>query len=85
MNWIEQKPHAYVSNARPLYILVSHDEYVAFVSVEDNGFKAMVPNLVMGARGKETLPYHYTHDTLQEAKDWCVVELVKRRLDVWHP
>jgi len=86
MNWIEQKPHAYASNARPLYILVSHDEYVAFVSVEDNGFRAMVPNfkhhdypLPDHKAGK---PYHYTHDTLQEAKDWCVVELVKRRLDV---
>ena len=82
MNWIEQKPHAYASNAKPLYILVHNDEYMAFVSIEDNGFRAMVPNPLVPPRGQSNIPTgHYTHDTLQEAKDWCVVELVKRRLE----
>jgi hypothetical protein len=87
VNWVEQKPHAYASNAKPLHILVSNDEYVAFVSLEANGFRAMVPkpnhknhdySLPDHKAGK---PYHYTHDTLQEAKDWCIAELWKRRLD----
>jgi hypothetical protein len=86
MNWVEQKPHAYASNAKPLHILVSNNEYVAFVSIEDNGFKALVPryenNDYPVPAHKVGKPYYYTHDTLQEAKDWCVVELWKRRLDV---
>jgi hypothetical protein len=82
VNWIEQNPHAYASNARPLHILVSDDKYVAFVSKEDDGFKAFVPNLKVLPRGQSNSPsYHFTHDTLQEAKDWCIAELWKRRLE----
>jgi len=76
-----------VINGTTIHILVSDDEYVAFVQIaHDNdtgrvGYRAMVPNLAVQPRGKETPDYHYTHDTLQEAKDWCIAELWKRRLE----
>ena len=78
--WITQVPHPSASNCATLHILVGNDEYLAFVSEETNGFRAMVPNVTVQPRGREAPPYHYTHDTLQEAKDWCVAELVNRRL-----
>lgn len=79
MNWIEQSPHANVKNGTPIHILVSDDEYVAFISVEVDGFRAMVPYNKMTHHKHK--PYHYTHDTLQDAKDWCIAELWKRRLE----
>jgi hypothetical protein len=75
--WIEQQPHPSVVKSTPIHILVSDDEYVAFISVEVDGFRAMVPK----PKGDESLSYFYTHDTLQEVKDWCIAELWKRRLD----
>ena len=88
MTWQAHDPHPSVAEKQPFYTYVcidkeGEDYYAAFIVMTAKGqFTATVPNQVMGARGKEALPYHYTHDTLQEAKDWCVVELVKRRLDV---
>lgn len=91
--WIEQRPHANgPKDAKPLHILVGTDlttgeqTYLAFVQEEMNDygtpqFKAMVPNVRVQPREKmATQPYHYTHDSLQDAKDWCVAELVNRRL-----
>jgi len=80
MNWIEQQPHANVKNGTTVHILVSNDEYVAFITPEVNVFKAIVP-WGTSLRGTTRVNYHYTHDTLQEAKDWCIAELWKRRLD----
>ena len=84
MNWIEQSPHANVKNGTPIHILVSDDEYVAFITVEVDGFRAMVPRFKhqdVRPRGEDSPSYYYTHDTLQEAKDWCIAELWKRRLE----
>jgi hypothetical protein len=53
--------------------------YAAYVVQTDQGFKATVPYAEMAEHKHK--PYHYTHDTLQEAKDWCIAELWKRRLD----
>ena len=79
--WITQTPHPSSAERTTLHILVGNDDYLAFVSEEPNGFKAMVPNIRLDVPPrKEAPPYHYTHDTLQEAKDWCVAELVNRRL-----
>lgn len=80
--WIEQKYYARSDEPR-LHILVGLDEkgqdtYLAFINVEPDGFKAMVPDLRITV-GKPP-PWHYTHDTLQEAKDYCIAELVRRRL-----
>lgn len=88
MTWVEHNPHPRVTDSKPFYTYTvttpdNEEYYAAYIVETDQGeFKATVPNQVVAARGKEALPYHYTHDTLQEAKDWCVVELVKRRLDV---
>lgn len=86
MTWQEHDPHPNVADSKPFYTYTvttpdNEEYYAAYIVHNDEGFKATVPNQVVAARGKEALPYHYTHDTLQEAKDWCVVELVKRRLD----
>ena len=81
MNWIEQQPHANVVNGTTVHILVSNDEYVAFITPEADGYRSIVPKFKVPPRGKEGADYYYTHDTLQEAKDWCIAELWKRRLD----
>ena len=88
MTWVKHNPHPSTGETRPFYTYIctdakGEDYYAAFIVHNDEGFKATVPvpYLAVQPRGKEALPYHYTHNTLQEAKDWCVVELVKRRLD----
>lgn len=91
--WILQNPHPSASNAHPLHILVGTDlvtgeqTYLAFITVVLDSlgyheYRAMVPRVKVQPRGKMTKPadYHYTHDSLQEAKDYCVAELVNRRL-----
>ena len=78
--WIDRRPHPLDAQGKTLHILVGNGDYLAFVSEEDNGYKALVPFWHIAPRGKEAPPYHYTHDALQEAKDWCVAELVNRRL-----
>lgn len=88
MTWVEHNPHPSTGETKPFYTYIrtdpqGEDNYVAFIVETDQGFKATVPNPVVPPRGQiQVQQYHYTHDTLQEAKDWCVVELVKRRLDV---
>jgi len=87
MTWVEHNPHPMTKETKPFYTYIrkdaqGEDYYAAFIVHNDEGFKATVPNHVVPERGTMGKPYHYTHDTLQEAKDWCVVELVKRRLDV---
>lgn len=83
MTWVEHNPHPSTGEKQPFYTYVCIDKegeeyYAAFIVMTAKGqFTATVPNQEMRIR-----TYHYTHDTLQEAKDWCVVELVKRRLDV---
>lgn len=91
--WIEQRPHANGPESTVLHILVGttlptgEQTYLAFIQlgIEENtghvGYRAIVPREAQ-PRGKELPQYHYLHDTLQEAKDWCVAELVNRRLDV---
>ena len=90
--WIEQTPHAAgPKDAKPLHILVGTDlttgeqTYLAFISVVEldsqTTYRAMVPRVEVQPRGKEKpADWHYTHDSLQDAKDWCVAELVNRRL-----
>ena len=85
--WVTQVPHPSSAERTTLHILVGNDEYLAFVTVDDDHgtpqFRAMVPNVVAGPRGREGPLYHYTHythDTLQDAKDWCIAKLVDRRL-----
>ena len=87
MTWQRHIPHKLTQEVRPFYTYnmqdaKGEDYYAAFIVETDQGeFKATVPNHVVPERGRVSPNYHYTHDTLQEAKDWCVVELVKRRLD----
>lgn len=83
MNWIEQRPHANAKDSTPIYILVSNDEYVAFIACTTDGYQATVPNPPKVAPRGRVSPsaYYYTHDSLQDAKDWCIAELWKRRLD----
>lgn len=82
MTWQKHNPHPSTGEKQPFYTYSvtdpqGEDNYAAFIVMTAKGqFTATVP--VQRVTGK---PYHYTHDTLQEAKDWCVVELVKRRLD----
>ena len=82
--WITQTPHAASAEQTVLHILVGGDNYLAFVQEAlldgQTLYRAMVPNVEVQPRGKERPQYHYTHDSLQEAKDWCVAELVNRRL-----
>jgi hypothetical protein len=92
VTWQEHAPHKFGEDSKPFYTYTrkdaqGEDYYAAFiVETEEGEFKATVPVPYIGVqpRGQEKAPkpYHYTHDTLREAKDWCVVELVKRRLDV---
>lgn len=88
MTWVEHNPHPHATDSKPFYTYIrtdakGEDYYAAYVVETDQGFKAtVVTEPAIMPRGKaQPPPYHYTHDTLQEAKDWCVVELVKRRLD----
>lgn len=87
MTWVEHNPHPSTSEKQPFYTYVcvdseGEDYYAAFIVMTAKGqFTATVPVHVVPERGVTGKPYHYTHDTLQEAKDWCVVELVKRRLE----
>lgn len=90
MTWQAHDPHPRSTDSKPFYTYIckdaqGEDYYAAFIVHNSEGFKATVPipYLDVQPRGQEKAPkpYHYTHDTLQEAKDWCVVELVKRRLD----
>ena len=82
--WITQTPHAASADKTVLHVLAGGDDYLAFVqeSLLDGQilYRAIVPNVEVQPRGKERPQYHYTHDSLQEAKDWCVAELVNRRL-----
>jgi hypothetical protein len=55
--------------------------YAAYITQNPQGFAATVPRQEVQPRGRELPNYHYTHDTLQDAKDWCIAELWKRRLE----
>ena len=87
MTWIKHTPHPRAPDSKCCYMYVlkdakDEDYYAAYIIETDQVFRAVVPNLYVPPRGQSNIPTgHYTHDTLQEAKDWCVVELVKRRLD----
>jgi hypothetical protein len=81
MTWEEHIPHKATGEAGPFYTYTVIDKdgeqhYAAFIVPNADGFKATTPS-----PADDPIPYHYTHDTLQEAKDWCVVELWKRRLE----
>lgn len=86
MTWEEHIPHRATGETKPFYTYTLMDEggepyYAAYIIHNDQGFKATVPSQEAPPRGKEALNYYYTHDTLQDAKDWCIAELWKRRLD----
>jgi hypothetical protein len=90
MTWQEHSPHKATGENNPFYTytLMNKDGesyYAAFIVHNDNGYQATVPvpYISPAPRGyeKAAKPYHYTHDTLQDAKDWCIAELWKRRLD----
>lgn len=86
MTWETHIPHRATGENRPFYTYTSMDAegepyYAAFITKGDSGYTATVPSQIAQPRGKEIRAYHYTHDTLQEAKDWCIAELWKRRLD----
>jgi hypothetical protein len=78
------------SDKNKLHIFIGTDPtsgeetYLAFVQEQDDGFRASVPDWRFQPRITRDIPqpWHYTHDTLQEAKEWCLVELVKRRLSL---
>ena len=94
--WVEQRPHPSAKDAKnPLHILVGTDlvtgeqTYLAFITVikddyDSTLYRAMVPRVDANEprNQKMTKPadWYYTHDSLQEAKDYCVAELVNRRL-----
>lgn len=88
MTWESHTPHKQSTDSKQFYTYTLMDKdgepfYAAYIIHNDSGYQATVPNPpeVM-PRGKVSTPaYHYTHDTLQEAKDWCIAELWKRRLD----
>jgi hypothetical protein len=87
MTWVAHDPHPNAKDSRPFYTYIckdakGEDYYAAYIVPTDQGFKATVPNPVVPPRGQlQVQQYHYTHDTLQDAKDWCIAELWKRRLD----
>ena len=86
VTWEAHNPHLMATEPNPFYTYTlrtpdNEEYYAAYIVHNDNGFKATVPNLAVLSRGKEAPNYYYTHDTLQEAKDWCIAELWKRRLD----
>lgn len=92
--WIEQRPHANgPKDQKPLHILVGtnpttgEQTYLAFITevLMDNNwmYRASVPRVVArppSQRMAQPADWYYTHDSLQDAKDWCVAELVNRRL-----
>lgn len=84
--WITQTPHAASADKTVLHVLAGGDDYLAFVqeSLLDGQilYRAIVPKVEVQPRGREHQHpnWYYTHDSLQEAKDWCVAELVNRRL-----
>ena len=85
MTWQEHIPHRATGEVKPFYTYTlvgsdGDDYYAAFITKGDSGYTATVPRQEVPPRGKELPTYHYTHDTLQEAKDWCIAELWKRRL-----
>lgn len=81
MLWIEHAPHPRATDSRMTYVCVIEDEYVAFITVEPDGFRAHITqDIRVAARGSLAKPYHYTHDTLDEAKEWCIAKLWERRL-----
>lgn len=92
MTWQAHDPHPSTRESRPFYTYTvtnpqGEDNYAAFITeISLDGqtmYRATVPKVETPPRGKAAPPnWYYTHDSLQEAKDWCVVELVKRRLDV---
>lgn len=82
MIWIEQGAHRRATDSRHVYIAVIDSEYVAFITCTPEGYRAEVPNPVMPVfpKAKRPADYYYTADTLDEAKEWCIAELWKRRL-----
>jgi hypothetical protein len=90
MTWQEHAPHKFATDSKPFYTYTlatpdNEEYYAAYIVQTEDGFKATVPERheIVRPRGQEKAlkPYHYTHDTLQDAKDWCIAELWKRRLD----
>ena len=84
MTWEEHIPHRATGETKPFYTYTLMDKdgepyYAACIVQKDQGYQATVPYTEMSEH--KLKPYHYTHDTLQEAKDWCIAELWKRRLD----
>lgn len=83
MIWIEQGEHRRATDSKHIYIAVLNDEYVAFITCTPDGYRAEVPNpAIVTPRppAKRPAGYYYTADTLEEAKEWCIVQLWKRRL-----
>ena len=83
MIWIEQGQHRSATDSKHIYIAVVNDEYVAFITCgkDDYGRPQYQAQLALGVGPRGHAAYYYTADTLQEAKDWCIAELWKRRLD----
>ena len=82
MTWEAHTPHRATGETKPFYTYTLMDKdgepyYAAYITQKDQGYQATVPMRGM----KQAAYYHYTHDTLQEAKDWCIAELWKRRLE----
>lgn len=86
MTWEAHTPHKHSTDSKQFYAYTLMDKdgepfYAAYIIHNDNGYQATVPNHIEPEKSRDTKYYHYTHDTLQEAKDWCIAELWKRRLD----
>lgn len=79
MIWIEQGAHRRATDSKHIYICVVEDEYAAFITCTPEGYRAQLA-MEVGPRGESPRAYYYTHDTLEEAKEWCIAELWKRRL-----
>jgi hypothetical protein len=82
VTWVAHTPHKHSTDSKQFYTYTlrtpdNEEYYAAYIIHNDNGYQATVPMRGM----KQAEYYHYTHDTLQEAKDWCIAELWKRRLD----
>lgn len=79
--WITQTPHAASADKTVLHVLAGGGDYLAFVqeTLLDGQilYRAMVPRVEAPPKPAD---WYYTHDSLQDAKDWCVAELVNRRL-----
>ena len=59
-----------------------NETYLAFIQHNADGFRASIPDWRFHKADVNNPPkdWFYTHDTLEAAKQWCIVELVKRRL-----